>query len=46
VENGVRIADFEEILREYVRTRSKEYYNWKAYQDSIKYAGYLLKTNR
>ncbi len=33
---------FEEILKDYVKVRSQEYYKWKDYQYSIQYAGTLF----
>ena len=39
IDSGLRPAQFEEILRDYVRVRSQEYYKWKDYQYSIQYAG-------
>jgi hypothetical protein len=39
VDNGIAMYKFEEILKEYVKTRAQEYYKWKDYQYSIQYAG-------
>ena len=39
IDNGLAMSQFEEIIREYVRVRAKEYYQWKDYQNSIQYAG-------
>ena len=43
IDSGLRPAQFEEILRDYVRVRSQEYYKWKDYQYSIQYAGMYFK---
>jgi len=44
IETGLKMNQFEDILRNFVRVRSQEYYKWKEYQYSIQYAGmfYLL----
>ena len=39
IDNGLAMSQFEEIIRDYVRVRAKEYYQWKDYQNSIQYAG-------
>jgi hypothetical protein len=39
VENGIRIDQYENILKKYVSSRVEDYYNWRDYQYSLKYAG-------
>ena len=39
VDNGVTMFKFEEIIKDYVKVRTQEYYKWKDYQYSIQYAG-------
>jgi hypothetical protein len=38
IQNGLRMSDFENILRDYVHVRAKDYYRWVDYQNSILYA--------
>lgn len=46
IESGLSMAKFDEILRDYVRTRTQEYYKWTDYQYSIKYADSNYYINR
>jgi hypothetical protein len=46
VETGVRLSQFEDVLRDYVRVRAQEYYKWKDYQYAIKYADSNYYINR
>ncbi len=39
VENGIRVEKYEELLNQYVSSRVEDYYNWRDYQNSLKYAG-------
>jgi len=41
IETGLRMNQFEDILRNFVRVRAQEYYKWKDFQYSIQYAGNL-----
>ena len=42
IDNGLAMYKFEEIIKNYVKVRTQEYYKWKDYQYSIQYAGELL----
>ena len=46
IDTGLRMTQFEEILREYVRVRAQEYYKWKDYQYSIQYSDSNYYINR
>ncbi len=46
IDTGLRITQFEEILRNYVKIRAQEYYKWKDYQYSIQYSDSNYYINR
>ena len=46
IDTGIRPAQFDEILKEYVRVRAQEYYKWKDYQYSIQYSDSNYYINR
>jgi hypothetical protein len=39
IDNGITMEKFEEVIKNYVKVRTLEYYRWKDYQYSIQYAG-------
>jgi hypothetical protein len=39
IDSGITMTQFDQILKQNVKTRTMEYYQWRDYQNSIKYAG-------
>lgn len=39
IENGLRLDQYTDLLQKYVSSRVRDYYDWRDYQNQLKYAG-------